>query len=720
MDELRFNRRTFVYRREPRRNDSSKRLALWAIVVIVAGASLGLGLLWIRQSLTERFDILIINGLVIDGTGAEGRRETVGIRDGRIVPVEWPVFAEADKTIDADGLVVAPGFIDVHTHIEGNVSGSSRDSPLAAPNFISQGITTIITGNCGRSALSIADFFSQLQQRGVEVNVASLVGHNTIRRKVMGDDARAPTDEEIKEMRNLVRRAMRDGALGLSTGLEYTPGAFADVEEVKALVEVAARYHGIYATHMRDEGNDVVKSIEEALAVARETQAPLEISHLKWRGRANWGRSLQLIAMIAEAKKSGLKVSYDVYPYTASSTSLDILIPKSAREGGGAKLRERLTGGDTRARVIEGTLAQMKSEGWEDFSFARVAYCEFAPEFNGLSIPQITALLHQKKISTSAAIPPTVEVKQEIADDPTADEKKVETKIEEKKTETITQKEEKPDQDEKQKTPSLVQTEGDLPKNEGTNSGVKKEEAYKAASEKTESNDEKKKSKPVTKKPSTAVKKSSRQKSKATTAKRKADSQKNKTTAKQNLSRSQSTKSGQSGNKEEPTFDSASARSQAEAICYLAARGGAQMIYENMSEEDVIGMLRFPDCMLGSDSGIRTGDGRPHPRGYGSAPRLIGVFAIERAILSLEEAVRRMTSLPAETFGISERGRIAPGYWADIVIFDPSAIRDRATYEEPFQSPDGIRFVLVNGRVAREGAQSLSLNAGRVLRREFD
>lgn len=733
MKEPRFTKRTQVYRREPLRDDSRKRLILWGVVVAALGAALGLSLLWIKQNLTEHFDILIVNGLVIDGTGAERRKETIGIRDGRIVPVEWPMFAEADKTIDAEGMVVAPGFIDVHTHIEGNVSGSRRDSPLAAPNFISQGVTTIITGNCGRSAPSLSDFFNQLQQRGVEVNVASLVGHNTIRRKVMGEEARAPTDEELKEMRALVKRAMLDGAFGLSTGLEYTPGAFAEEEEISALVDVAARYHGIYATHMRDEGNDVLKSIEEALRVARETKAPLQISHLKWRGRINWGHSERLTALIAEAQKSGVKVSYDVYPYTASSTSLDILIPKSAREGGGAKLRERLAGRDSRAQIIEGTLAQMRNEGWEDFSFARVAHCDFAPEFNGLSLPQITALLHQKKISPSAAVPPPVEVKQEIADDPTGDEKQVEKKMEEKKevageqkdekqVETkiderkeiaAEEKEEKPEQSDKRKVPSLVQKEGEPPK---------KEETSKATAEKTEPGGEKKKSKSAAKKPSTAVKKkSSGQKSKATTAKRNAGNQKNKAaTVGQKSGSGESTKSEQSDSRKEQAFDSASARNQAEAICYLAARGGAQMIYENMSEDDVISLLRSPDCMLGSDSGIRTGDGRPHPRGYGSAPRLIREYAMKRAVISLEEAIRRMTSLPADTFGIKDRGRIAPGFRADIVIFDPSDIKDRATYEDPFQSPDGILFVLVNGRVARERGQSIALNAGRVIRREFE
>jgi N-acyl-D-amino-acid deacylase len=548
-------------------NRRTRTWAIWIVLVLSSGALLGWALLQTKRSLTVHFDLLITNGMVIDGTGAPAVSRTIGVRDGKIALVKWPYFAEAEKVIDASGLMVAPGFIDAHTHIEGNVSGGAKGGPLMAPNFASQGITMILTGNCGRSAESLSSFFGQLQSRGTQINIGSLVGHNTIRRQVMGEVSRHPTDDELKRMGQLVERGMQDGALGLSTGLEYTPGVFAEQSEIKCLVSVAARYGGVYATHMRDEGNDCIRSLSEALATARDAQIPIEISHLKWRGRVNWGNSQKLLDLIAEAQRDGVRVRCDAYPYTASSTTLDVLIPKAAREGGLAKLRERLKDPKERNIIAGRVLSQSKGEGWQDFSFARVASCDFAREYNGLTIPEITDLRRKGFYPTERL-------------------------------------------------------------------GV-----------------------------------------------------------------------------------AVSAQSEAETVCDLAFKGPVQMIYENMSDEDVANILRFPDCMIGSDSGIRNGEGRPHPRGYGSAPRLLGRFALERGLFSLEEAVRKMTSLPAETFGLDGRGLLSPGYWADIVVFDPQTIRDRATYEEPFQPPDGIVCVLVNGRIVLDHGRTVFGSPGHVIRK---
>jgi len=581
MSEPPFDRRALVYKNN---NPPPGRFPRWLVAlvagIIVTGVLLGAGLFLIKRRLTEQFDVLIVNGSVIDGSGSPARRETIGIRDGRVVPVAWPSFAEAPRRINAKGMVVAPGFIDVHTHIEGNVS-SGRRSPLLAPNFIAQGVTTIITGNCGRSALALTPFFEQLQTHGTQINIGSLAGHNTIRKQVMGEAGRAPTAEELEKMRGLVGRAMQDGALGFSTGLEYTPGAFADAKEIQALAAVANQYHGIYTTHMRDEGNGVVASLSEAIDVARAVGIPVQVSHLKWRGHINWGKARGLIDMIQHAQSEGLRVKCDAYPYTASSTTLDVLIPKSAREGGVPRLRERLQNPDERQRIIAAILEQMRSEGWDNFSFARVAYCDFAPEYNGLTIPEITDRL---KNSNAATARPTSA----------------------------------PDGQ------SLSANGGQVP----------------------------------------------------------------------------------------------DAQSQAETICRLAARGAVQMIYEAMSEDDVDSILQFSDCMLGSDSNIRNGEGRPHPRGYGSAPRWFSLFVEQRKVMRMEEAVRRMTLLPAETFGLTLRGKLAPGYWADIVIFDPATIKDEATYENPFRAPDGIEVVLVNGKVALERGQTVATDAGQVIKRK--
>lgn len=638
--------------REPPKNWPYKRLAVVVAAVLAIGVIIGGGLYWwFNKELTERFDILIIHGTVIDGTGAARRSEAIGIREGKIVAVAHPSFAEADQVIDAEGLIVAPGLIDVHTHIEWNLRGAQKETALAAPNFLSQGITTIITGNCGTSSNSLSQFFNQLQSNGTAINIGSLVGHNTIRRQVLGEDSRDPSETELKKMRDLVRRAMMDGALGFSTGLEYAPGIFSSRREIEALAEVAAQYHGLYATHMRDEGNDVLKSIEEALQVGRRANIPVEISHLKSRGRTNWGRSHIIIKMLERAQSEGVQVRCDAYPYTASSTSLEILIPKRAREGGANKLRERLRDPVEKRRIVEEILSQMRSEGWQDFAFARVAYCQSAPEYNGLTIPEIAGLL-----SKSASNNASGRAMQNDADDLYP-------------VRLVNDKKVKPSPKQKERST--------------TDKSAKKSSAKADAPKQNEKD------------------KLAKQKSGP-----------GKDIAKEKLEVNPETFA--------PHAQPLSLESQAEAICYIASKGGAQMIYENMSEDDVENILRLPYCMLGSDSGIRLNtEGKPHPRGYGSAPRLLSLYARDMNLFSLEEAIRKMTSLPAETFRLANRGKIAPGYWADVVVFDPASIKDRATYESPLQAPDGIVYVLVNGKISLDHGQTVAVSSGQAIKREF-
>jgi N-acyl-D-aspartate/D-glutamate deacylase len=640
-----------LYRRPPK-NWPYKRLAVVVAVAVAIGVIIGGGLYWWgKRELTEHFDILILHGTVIDGTGAERRNEAVGIREGKIVAVEHPSFAEADQIIDAEGLIVAPGFIDVHTHIEGNLRWAQKENALTAPNFLSQGVTTIITGNCGTSANSLSQLFGRLRSKGTAINVGSLVGHNTIRRQVLGEVSRDPSEAELKNMCELVRLAMMDGALGLSTGLEYAPGIFSSRREVEALAAVAAQYHGLYATHMRDEGNDVLKSLDEAIQVGRRAKIPVEISHLKSRGRTNWGRSHLIIKMLERAQAEGIQVRCDAYPYTASSTSLEILIPKRAREGGSSKLRERLRDPAEKRRIVEEILSQMRSEGWQDFAFARVAYCESAPEYNGLTIPEIAGLLNKSAGSNGSG--------------------------------------------------RAMQNNPD---------GLYQVRLV---------ND--KKSSPKQKERSAANKTA-----KKTPAKAVAPKQNEKKLNEKNKLANQKTRPGKDIAKEKATVNPnqqarpLSLESQAEAICHIASKGGAQMIYENMSEDDVENILRLPYCMLGSDSGIRqTSEGKPHPRGYGSASRLLSLYALDRNLFSLEEAIRKMTSLPAETFGIAGRGKLAVGYWADVVVFDPATLKDRATYERPLQAPDGIVYVLVNGKISLDHGQAVAVSSGQVIKREF-
>lgn len=596
------------------------RLAALIAAVIIAGLLLGGGLHWTKRKLTERFDVLIVGGLIVDGSGTPAKTGTIGIREGKIVNVDWPFFAEADQTICATRLMVSPGFIDVHTHIEGNVRANSKTRPLLARNFLVQGVTSIITGNCGTSATSLAHLFEQLEPKGVQINIGSLVGHNTVRRQVMGEVSREPTEEELQKMRKSVARAMKHGAMGFSTGLEYNPGVFASRREIETLAAVAGRYRGIYATHIRDEGNYVTASLLEAIETARHARVPLEISHLKARGRVNWGKSSELIALLDEARFSGVNITCDIYPYTASSSSLELLVPKQDREGGASELRMRLRDPKQHKRIVAGIIGQMKNEGWDDFSFARIASCDFAPHYNGLTVPEIAGLraAHNAaaRIGTDGA-------------------KRVMGRTEEKDDRAAAH----------------------------VKSGYTTE--------------------PITKPAKPA---------------RRNDV-------------SVSPSGDPSG------FGRTNLVSQSETVCYLESRGGAQMIYENMSEGDVLNFARLPYSMLGSDSGIRTGAGRPHPRGFGAATRLLAHCAIEWGLLSVEEAVRKMTSLPAGTYQIESRGRLLPGYWADIVIFDPASLKDTASYDEPFREPEGIIYVLVNGVVALDHGKITSNNSGRVIRR---
>jgi N-acyl-D-amino-acid deacylase len=588
--------------------------------VIVAGLLVGGGLYWVRRKLTERFDVLIVGGLIIDGSGAPATTGTIGVRDGKIVNVDWPFFAEAERTISAEGLIVCPGFIDVHTHIEGNVRANSKTSPLLARNFVVQGVTSIITGNCGTSAASLEEFFEQLLARGIQINVGSLIGHNTVRRRVMREVSREPTRDELAKMRKMVARAMKDGAMGFSTGLEYNPGAFASSREIETLAAVAARRRGVYATHIRDEGNHVAASLREAIEIARHARISLEVSHLKVRGRVNWGQSLEMIALLDQARNSGVALTCDFYPYTASSTSLDILVPKHHREGGAGKLRTRLRDPREHERIVADVIRQMETEGWNDFSFARVASCDFAPEYNGLTIPEIARLRAVQSRSNKLA----------------------------------------------------------------------------AGRAKRTADQSDKNIDPLRPKPDFAAKPIAR----LATPSRGRDGSPTPVTPNPSIAGRQ-----------------VDLVTQSETVCYLASKGGAQMIYENMSEGDVLHFARLPYSMLGSDSGIRTGEGRPHPRGFGAAARILAHLALKLRLITMEEAVRKMTWLPADTFRIEGRGRLLPGYWADIVIFDPASLKDMASYREPFREPEGITYVLVNGVVALDHGKTTSNNSGRVIRR---
>lgn len=504
-----------------------------------------------RAPVAPAYDLLITNGRVVDGTGNPWFRADVAVKDGRIARIGHINAGEAARVIDARGQIVAPGFIDVHTHVESIYGQPDAD------NFVRMGVTSLVTGNCGTSATDIAQFLGKIKEQPISVNLATLIAHGSVRAKVMGLENRAPTPEELRRMEAIVEQAMKDGAVGLSTGLIYVPGIYAKTDEVVALARVAARYGGIYATHMRNEGNEVMAAIQESLQIGEQAGLPVEISHFKISSRKLWGQSAQTIGLVREARRRGQMVTVDQYAYTASSTSLDSRMPSWLLEGGREEGKKRLAEKDVRERVVREMKEGLKENGFKDFDYAVVAGYDANPSFNGKSIAAITREVRGKKDVTS----------------------------------------------------------------------------------------------------------------------------------------------------------------QIEQMIEMYMAGGAAMIYHGMNEDDVQRIMREPFTMIACDSGVhRLGEGVPHPRGYGNNARVLGHYVRELQLLNLEDAIRKMTSLPAQTFGLRDRGLLREGFAADLVIFDDATIADRATYDQPHQYAAGISYVIVNGEAVLANGEMTRARPGMALR----
>jgi len=498
------------------------------------------------------FDLLIKGARVVDGTGNPWYHADVGVVDGKIAAVGSLGELSATRVVEARDLVLAPGFIDVHTHVEDEV----ENFPDAA-NFLRDGVTTIVTGNCGGSKTDLAAFFERLEKLGLGPNVASLVGHNSVRRKVMGSENRPAEAAEITKMQELVDTAMRDGAVGLSTGLIYVPGTYAGTDEVIALAEIAARHGGVYATHMRSEGLKVLEAIAEAIQVGRQARIPVEISHFKISSPRMWGRADEIIALVENARIEGVDVVVDQYPYEWSSTKLATTLPSWARSGGQERLVERLRDPATRTKIAGEMADRLETEGYPDYSYAVVATCGWDHSIEGKRIPEINAI-------------------------------------------------------------------------KGRQPGVSNE---------------------------------------------------------------------------------------IETILELMEAGGAKMIFHKMSGSDVEHILLYTNTAVASDGRvIEQGAGVPHPRSYGTNARVLAEFVGRKKLLSLEDAVRRMTSLPARTFGFQNRGLIRVGSAADLVLFDPERVADTATLTEPHSYSVGFALVLVNGSVVVENDALTGQRPGAVLR----
>jgi N-acyl-D-amino-acid deacylase len=506
----------------------------------------------VSNALAQTYDLVVLNGKVVDGTGNSWFYSDIGIANGLITHVGNLKQVKALRTIDAKGLIVAPGFIDVHTHIEGN----DTKVPQAA-NFILDGVTTVVTGNCGSSNTDMARYMFSLDSVRPSVNVATLIGHNSVRRAVMGDSRRDPSPEEQQKMEALVREAMKNGAVGLSTGLIYVPGTYSKTEEVIGLAKVASRYGGVYASHIRDEGDFVHEAIEEAINIGRQANIPVEISHFKVTYKPNWGKSVITLAQVEKARQEGIDVTIDQYPYVASSTTLNTVLPAWAFSGGNDSLLWRLNDGATQTKIRREMLEVLKGKKLKSYAYAVVARYGSDTTLNGKNIAEINRLKGRRA---------------------------------------------KPEQ-------------------------------------------------------------------------------------------------------------------EAETILEMVKHGSAQMVFFSMNEDDLARIMRYPYNMFASDAGIaRFGSGVPHPRAYGTNARVLGVYVRDRKIIPLEEAVRRMTSLPAQKFNLRDRGLLREGMAADLVIFDEHTVGDKATFSQPHAYSSGFEYVIVNGVVTGEKGKHTGERKGKFLR----
>jgi len=537
---------------------------------------------------TEGFDVVIVHGKIVDGTGSPWCSGDVGIRNGRIAAIGDLAGAPARQTIDAHGKVVAPGFIDM--------LGQSELTILVDPHVpskIFQGITTEITGE-GNSVAPVNDamlaadravyghyrvtpdwrtlraYFARLEKQGLGINLATYVGATSIRRIVLGDADVQPTPAQLDQMRTLVRDAMKDGAVGLSTALQYAPAPYAKTEELIALASEASKYGGIYATHMRSEGDGVLESIDEATRIGREAHIPVEIWHLKAAGKSNWGKMPQIVERIDKARAAGVDVSADTYAYTAWFNTFSAFVPPWAHDGGDAQLVERLKDPALRARIRKDMMTSGKDSAGEEWDNEWLEIP--GPESILIAVVQNKELLplQGKRLSEVAAL--------------------------------------------------------------------WKEDAI-------------------------------------------------------------------------------------DALCDLLIKDSAftEVAVFGMDEPDVKLALRQPWMSIDNDSSGTSPDGllsqeHPHPRAYGTFPRILRKYVREEKELTLPDAIRKFTALPAERMRLTDRGVLKQGMWADVVVFDPEKITDKATFENPNQFSVGMEYVLVNGvPVIAEGKATGAL-PGKVLR----
>ena len=534
--------------------------------------------LWQVRSSTQApaFDLVIRNGHVVDGTGSPWFAADVGIKGDTIAAVGPRLDATGARVIDAAGLIVSPGFVDVHTHSDGGATAVPYDTiePLvrddkqdiignpAAENDVRQGVTTVMGGPDGFGTPQVAAWLAKVTTARPAINIGAFVGHGMVRKLVVGMDNRPATPQELGRMRELVASGMREGAFGLSTGLFYVPANYASTDEVVELAKVAAQFGGVHQSHMREESLRVLDSVAETIAIGERGGLPTQVTHHKIVGKAMWGRSTDTLKLIDEARARGVDATLDVYPYTASNTTIQSgLLPQWAQDGGRDAMLARFKDETSRQRILNDISSAIRNErGGGDPANIVLASCGFDASLAGKSLADV---LRERK------------------------------------------------------RPVAIDAAADL-------------------------------------------------------------------------------------------------------VMEIVQRGSCVGIYHAISEEDITRIMKHPATMIASDASPGMpifGKDAPHPRAYGTFARVLGVYVRERHVLTLEEAVRKMSAFPAQRMGIEDRGLIRPGLKADITVFDAATVIDKATFEKPHQYAEGMKAVVVNGRVTLENGQLTGERARRALRK---
>lgn len=492
-------------------------------------------------------DVLLKGGTIFDGTGTPGQVGNLAIRGNKIVAVGTFDIGEIPLVLDCQGLIIAPGFIDLHNHSDAQIV---EPATRGCVNYLTQGCTTIVTGNCGFGPVDVAGYYKKINESGAGVNVAHLLAQGSLRADVMGAADRAPTDKEMQQMRTLAEKAMQDGAWGMTTGLIYVPGASTKTAELVEIAKIVAAHQGFYASHIRDEGTGLLAAVQEALDIGTQAKLPVHVSHFKSSGIDAWGLIRRAAEMIQKARDSGQIATADQYPYIASSTSLSaILLPRTARAGGKKEMVKRLNDPVQGQRIREQVIETLEQRG--DRAPVQIGRYKAKPAWVGRHVLEIARA---------------------------------------------------------EKRPAV------------------------------------------------------------------------------------------------------------DIVFEIIRNGDAAVVSFSMTEEDVRFGMQLPWVATASDGrAYLPGADKPHPRSYGTFPRKISHYAIKEGVISLAHAIRSSTSLPADILGLKNRGRLQPGTFADVVVFDPKQFHDTATFKKPHQYTAGTKYVFVSGKPALFDGVPTGALAGRAL-----